>query len=99
MLCAVRHSRSHRNGAETLCLPADIQRIHAVRRLASSPYGRSVMHARKKLLLALAAAGLCAAAAVPFAQSGDVFVPELAAMDGAFCRSPGAAGFPLVRVA
>ncbi|HEX2827999.1 MAG TPA: tetratricopeptide repeat protein [Burkholderiales bacterium] len=57
------------------------------------------MHTRKKLLLALAAAGLCAAAAVPFAESTHVFVPELATMDGAFCRSPGAAGFPLVRLA
>ena len=56
------------------------------------------MHTRKKLL-ALAAAGLCAGAAVPFAQSKDVFVPELVAMDGAFCRPPSAAGFPLVRVA
>ena len=57
------------------------------------------MHTRKKLLLALAAAGLSAGAAAPFADSGEVFVPELAAMDGAFCRAPGAAGFPLVRLA
>jgi tetratricopeptide (TPR) repeat protein len=52
------------------------------------------MHTCKKLLLALAAAGLCAGAAALFAGSGDVYVPELATMDSAGCRVPGAAGCP-----
>src|SRR4051812_38946978 len=46
------------------------------------------MHTRKKLLLSLAAAALCAAAAVPFAQSGEVFVPELATIGVTMCATP-----------
>ena len=57
------------------------------------------MHVRKTLLLALAAAGVIGAASFPVAQSGSVFVPELATTDGAICRSPAGAAFPLVRLA
>jgi tetratricopeptide (TPR) repeat protein len=57
------------------------------------------MHTPKALLLALSAVGLAGSAAAPLAQSGNVFVPELAMIDGTLCRAPGAAGFPLVRLA
>ena len=53
----------------------------------------------KTLVLALAAAGLGGAASAPQAQFANVFVPELALVDGALCRSPAAGGFPLVRLA
>ncbi|HET7158413.1 MAG TPA: hypothetical protein VFI62_05425 [Burkholderiales bacterium] len=57
------------------------------------------MRTRKTLLMALSVAGLAGSAAIPLAQSTTVFVPELALIDGALCRAPGAAGFPLVRLA
>jgi len=57
------------------------------------------MHTPKTLLLALSAVGLAGSTAIPLAQSGTVFVPELAMIDGTLCRAPGAAGFPLVRLA
>jgi tetratricopeptide (TPR) repeat protein len=57
------------------------------------------MPIRKTLLLALAGAGLAGSASAPHAQFANVFVPELAMLDGAMCRQPGAAGFPLVRLA
>lgn len=57
------------------------------------------MFSRKTLVLALAAAGLAGTAAAPQAQFANVFVPELAAVDGALCRTPGAGGLPLVRLA
>jgi tetratricopeptide (TPR) repeat protein len=57
------------------------------------------MHARKTLLLALAAAGLAGSAAAPVARSSSVFVPELAVIDGALCRAPMARSLPLLRLA
>jgi tetratricopeptide (TPR) repeat protein len=56
------------------------------------------MNTRRKLGLALAAVGLAAGAAVPFAQSGDVYVSELATVDTSICRPQrSAGGFSLVR--
>ena len=46
------------------------------------------MFKRKPLLLAMAAAGLLAGEGLPEAYSEDVFVPELAVLDGALCRGP-----------
>jgi tetratricopeptide (TPR) repeat protein len=43
---------------------------------------------RKPLIVAMAAAGLLAGEGLPEAQSNDVFVPELAVLDGALCGSP-----------
>jgi tetratricopeptide (TPR) repeat protein len=58
------------------------------------------MHKPTTILLALASAGLIGAAPTPIAQSADVFIPELAATDGAYCRTQSsAAAFPLVRLA
>lgn len=57
------------------------------------------MFPRKPLFLALAAAGLAAAAALPVAQSETVFVPELALVDGALCRIPQGRSPALVRLA
>ena len=57
------------------------------------------MHANKAMMLALAAAGLAGSANAPFARSDNVFVPELAPIDGAMCRSPAANGLPLLRLA
>lgn len=57
------------------------------------------MTTRKTLLLALSAAGLAGSTAVPLAQSVNVFVPELAAIDGALCRAPRAGGLALLRLA
>src|SRR5687768_877274 len=57
------------------------------------------MHYRKAIVLALAAAGLAGTAGAPQAQFANVFVPELALVDGAACRSPATAGLPLVRLA
>jgi tetratricopeptide (TPR) repeat protein len=58
------------------------------------------MHARKALLLALAAAGLAGTASAPSAQFASVFVPELALIEGGFCRQPtGTSGMPLLRLA
>jgi hypothetical protein len=59
----------------------------------------AAMQKRKALAIALAAAGLAGAAAIPLADSGEVFVPELAVMDGALCTPPNASGFALVRLA
>jgi tetratricopeptide (TPR) repeat protein len=53
----------------------------------------------KTLFVALGAAGLASSAPAPLAQSADVFIPELATIDGALCRAPGAGGFPLLKVA
>jgi tetratricopeptide (TPR) repeat protein len=47
---------------------------------------------RKPLIVAMAAAGLLAGEGLPEAQSNDVFVPELAVLDGALCGSPVAQG-------
>jgi len=57
------------------------------------------MHTPKTLLLALAAVGFAGSASAPLAQYSNVFVPELALIDGALCRPPGAGGLPLVRLA
>jgi tetratricopeptide (TPR) repeat protein len=58
------------------------------------------MHARKALLLALAAAGLAGNAPAPSAQFANVFVPELAVIDGGVCRQPvGTNAMPLLRLA
>ena len=58
------------------------------------------MHARKALLLALAAAGLAGNASAPSAQFANVFVPELAVIDGGLCRQPpGTNSMPLLRLA
>jgi tetratricopeptide (TPR) repeat protein len=58
------------------------------------------MHTHKTLLLALAAAGLTGSASAPHAQFANVFVPELAMIDGTICSAPGVTdGFPLVRLA
>jgi len=55
---------------------------------------------RKSLLVALATAELVGVASAPQAQSGSVFVPELALIDGAICRTPKVMGaLPLLRVA
>src|SRR5690242_17384202 len=52
------------------------------------------MQTPKSLLLALAAAGLAGSASAPSAEFANVFVPELAAADGALCRKPGLTGSP-----
>jgi hypothetical protein len=57
------------------------------------------MPKHKTLLVALAAAGLAGSASAPHAQFANVFVPELAMIDGALCRMPLASGLPLVRLA
>jgi len=44
------------------------------------------MLTRNPLLLAMAAAGLLAGEGLPDAYSEDVFVPELAVLDGALCQ-------------
>lgn len=49
------------------------------------------------IVLAFAAAGLGSTASQ--AQFANVFVPELAAIDGALCRSPAAGRLPLLRLA
>jgi tetratricopeptide (TPR) repeat protein len=46
------------------------------------------MTSRKPIVLALAAAGLLAGEGLHEAQSNDVFVPELAVLDGALCAAP-----------
>jgi tetratricopeptide (TPR) repeat protein len=46
------------------------------------------MTPRKPIVLALAAAGLLAGEGLHEAQSNDVFVPELAVLDGALCAAP-----------
>jgi len=54
---------------------------------------------RKPIFAALAAAGLIAGAALPDARSDNVFVPELAVIDGAVCRLPQAGNRLLLRLA
>ena len=53
----------------------------------------------KPIVAALAAAGLMAGAALPDARSDNVFVPELAAIDGIPCRLPQAGNGMLLRLA
>jgi hypothetical protein len=50
------------------------------------------MPKRKPLLLALLAAGLLTGEGLTEAQSDDVFVPELAVLDGAVCGRPALLG-------
>jgi tetratricopeptide (TPR) repeat protein len=58
------------------------------------------MHAPKALVLALAAAGLAGSASFHGAQDSNVFVPEIAVIDGGVCRAPAAGSpYPLLRVA
>ena len=57
------------------------------------------MHTHRTLVLALAAGGLIGGASAPHAQYSNVFVPELALIDGALCRRPAAGGLPLMRLA
>ena len=53
----------------------------------------------KPILAALATAGLIAGASLPDARSDNVFVPELAAIDGVNCRVPQAGNRMLLRLA
>jgi len=53
----------------------------------------------RPILAALAAAGLIAGASLPDARSDNVFVPELAAIDGVNCRVPQAGNRMLLRLA
>jgi tetratricopeptide (TPR) repeat protein len=53
----------------------------------------------KPIFAALAAAGLVSAAALPDARSDNVFVPELAVIDGTICRLPQAGNRLLLRLA
>jgi tetratricopeptide (TPR) repeat protein len=57
------------------------------------------MHKTRTLLIAIAAAGLAGTASAPHGQFANVFVPELATIDGAICSAPRSAGYPLVRLA
>ena len=50
------------------------------------------MPKRKALLLALLAAGLLTGEGLSEAQSGGVFAPELAALEGAVCGRPAPLG-------
>jgi tetratricopeptide (TPR) repeat protein len=58
-----------------------------------------VMRAHKPVLIALLSAGLLSPSSLVHAQFSSVFVPELAALDNAFCRPAGKNGYPLVRLA
>jgi len=53
----------------------------------------------KPIIAALATAGLIAGASLPDARSDNVFVPELAAIDGINCRVPQAGNALLLRLA
>src|SRR5438552_3982169 len=57
------------------------------------------MRYRKTLILCLATAGLAGWATAPQAQFANVFVPDLAVIDGALYRLPALAGMPLTRLA
>ena len=52
------------------------------------------MPKRKPLLLAFAAAGFLSGFDLREASSGEVFVPELAVVDGALCRMPAGRSSP-----
>jgi tetratricopeptide (TPR) repeat protein len=54
---------------------------------------------RRPIFAALAAAGVISGATLPEAQSDNVFVPELAVIDGAICRLPQAGNRLLLRLA
>jgi predicted Zn-dependent protease len=54
------------------------------------------MPKRKPLLMAVAAAGLLSGFELREASSGEVFVPELAVVDGALCRMPAGMPSPLL---